>query len=221
MRHPQYHAEPKVLGDDEIGRRLVDDLFHLGDLLSQRLFVEEPIGDIAVERIKGAEAVAGIRSAQILLHFPDDAAARHDERPVDSTRERNSLVAIGWLVTLQHTESGTPTWRDSGNTARRGRALPRYEYRASAQARGRPQPGVPLLRRDIAPRSAPHRGRREARARKHRSRDSAARWARSAPSASTQACAGHNQCSLAQPCRPRRCKGHALPSSSFYRGCSL
>ena len=84
MGHPQHHAEPKVLGDDEIGRRLVDDFFHLGDLVSQRLFVEEPIGDVAIERIKGAEAVAGIRPAQILLHFPDDAAARHDERPVDS-----------------------------------------------------------------------------------------------------------------------------------------
>jgi len=43
MGHPQHHAEPKVLGDDEIGRRLVDDFFHLGDLVSQRLFVEEPI----------------------------------------------------------------------------------------------------------------------------------------------------------------------------------
>jgi hypothetical protein len=86
MGHPQHHAEPKVLGDDEIGRRLVDDFFHLGDLVSQRLFVEEPIGDVAVERINGAEAVAGIRSAQILLHFPDNTAARHDERPVDGTR---------------------------------------------------------------------------------------------------------------------------------------
>jgi hypothetical protein len=34
--------------------------------------------------------------------------ARRDERAVDGTRERNSLVAIGWLIAPQHTESIKP-----------------------------------------------------------------------------------------------------------------
>jgi hypothetical protein len=43
MGHPQHHAEPKVLGNGEIARGLIDDQPHLRDLLGQGLFIKEAV----------------------------------------------------------------------------------------------------------------------------------------------------------------------------------
>ena len=86
----------------------LDQRAHLGDLAGQRPLVQQAIGHVAVEGVERAEAVARIRPAQILLHLPDHAAPRHDERIMDLPRESDALVRDSGTVAPEHGERVEP-----------------------------------------------------------------------------------------------------------------
>ena len=98
MGEPQHHAEAEVLVDVERFILPLDDCAHLGDLGRQLLRAEQAVGHIAVEGVHRAEAVAGVRRREVLLHLPDHAPAGQHERMVDVLRDADALLAIGGLV---------------------------------------------------------------------------------------------------------------------------
>ena len=90
------------MSDHEVPGGALDERIHLADLARQGLLVEQAIGHIPVKGIERAETISGIRPAQILLHFPDHATPRHDERIVDLPRECHTLFAIERTIAAKH-----------------------------------------------------------------------------------------------------------------------
>lgn len=108
MREPQHHAETEILVDDERAVLRVDQGLHLGDLQRQRLRIEQPIGDIAVERVHRAEAITRIGRVQILRHLPDDAAIRQYEGTMDVARDGDASCSPGGSVLAQLRQRDQP-----------------------------------------------------------------------------------------------------------------
>src|SRR5664279_5818165 len=52
------------------------------------------VGNIAIEGIKRAKPIARIRTAQILVHLPDNATARHDESIVNLANKLHPFLYV-------------------------------------------------------------------------------------------------------------------------------
>src|SRR5271167_2511498 len=72
------------------------------------MLIKASIGDIAVESIERAETKARIRSAQILLHLPNDASSRHNKCAVNLVHELDALAPIGRHIPPQYRERVQP-----------------------------------------------------------------------------------------------------------------
>src|SRR6266516_271474 len=94
MGHPQHHPDPEILRDLELAIGMLDDLAHLCDFALERLFVQQSVRDVAVERIARAETRARVRAAEVLLHFPDHTHSGPHEGPVDFVDQRDRALPI-------------------------------------------------------------------------------------------------------------------------------
>ena len=108
MSEPQHHTEPQVLVDFEPAIGLLDYHAHFRDLGPQRIAAEQPVADIAVICIHGAQAIAGIGTAQIFFHFPDHTAAGDDECPMDVARQCNAAFTVFRLHIAQPCQRKKP-----------------------------------------------------------------------------------------------------------------
>src|SRR5205085_7384712 len=91
---PQQDAKPKVLLDFKRAPTLLDELTHVRDFGRERIFVEQPIADIAVIGVDGAQSVAWVRPAQVLLHLPNYTATGDYERRVNVPRQCDAALAV-------------------------------------------------------------------------------------------------------------------------------
>jgi hypothetical protein len=105
---PQHHAEAKVLGDAQAHRGRVDERAHVGDFTRQCALIKASIRDVAVEGVERAETEARIGRAQILLHLPDHAPARHDKGGVNLMHQIDALASIVRHNARKHGECVKP-----------------------------------------------------------------------------------------------------------------
>lgn len=167
------------MSDHEVPGGALDERIHLADLARQGLLVEQAIGHIPVKGIERAETISGIRPAQILLHFPDHATPRHDERIVDLPRECHTLFAIERTIAAKHGKRIEPHGEIVEILAFAVRLL------ADADAARPPEHAIDLGHQSFGLIEITFT---------HRSTDSASRSARSAPCASRRACRPRIEC---------------------------
>src|SRR4051812_1271276 len=94
MREPKDHAETQVLLDLQHAPVALDQRAHVRDLWGKHVLIKEAIRDVALISIHRTETEARIRPTQVLLHFPDDAAARDDEGRMNIACQSGAARAI-------------------------------------------------------------------------------------------------------------------------------
>ena len=96
------------VGDHQLRGRAVDQQAHFGDLTRERGFIKQAVRDVAVEGIQRAKSVSRIRAAQILVHLPNDAAARDDKCVMDLLRQFHAFLFVVRDLAAKHAECIKP-----------------------------------------------------------------------------------------------------------------